>query len=1118
MIVNQVVFDLIYGIDSAVALLEERSQNVIYTNKQFEQWFPLGVLDLLGAGGNGTAEPVSLLAERKFETTSRQSTPGVRRVPVEVTVRKIEQDGSCYVVVQVRDVSRIVEKDLMLRSFSAIIDQNNKKLLLQKRAISELLDNMQESVFSVEANLEIMVPVSAYSKILFGADIENKNVFTVVYSSIPSQSELFGSIKTALVAVFGEPELQWEMVADALPRRVERHSSTGESQLLDVSYTPLYDDNGLLERILFVVRDVTEVHRLEQTVALERKASSENIQIIQELADLDRNSVETFFGNSLKLIQQATGMTKQLEQNPKVVHELFRDVHTLKGNARAFKFSLLTGIIHEVEQEIVGVREKHEKNESLAGTGSAIILGLEQVRSQLREYTRLAKRIFGIEDEFETALVADVHRLVADLDKALGPIVARYFMGKRQETIGAEGLGAVHSLKGVTQTAHSLKGVTQTAHSLKGVTQTAHSLKGVTQTAHSLKGVTQTAHSLKGVSQTAHSLKGVTQTAHSLKGVTQTAHSLKGVTQTAHSLKGVTQTAHSLKGVTQTAHSLKGVTQTAHSLKGVAALHGAESIPELVSRVESGIKAMASDSGPGEELFTSLVEPFLALRQQVAKQVFASSWGEIAAIDRAFWIHLFESTFDLLLLTEGLSKLDSVPPLLLEQITELAHHLEAHCYSGRMFYLVELFSIIENNAADVGKIQLVMCELWELFAFQSLIETDIYLTKQVRLKLIQALQEESFPIDGVVDDLNEIPCSLAILLKKCDKKRILRSEFVKKISTVTNIPQPDIVKMFVSSTSQKTDLTSFERLLLECSDDQQRLLEWEGIYGDNHSLVIALGSLLEIKPSREFLESFRYLKICYLVSAIRSQSQGENAEEMRLPRMTHVIENNLLHLKNAVENHRKSLLSSPLNEVLESTESLFELPLGTMAAKFTPMMTDLARTLCKKVDFVCRGLNVALHRDRMTVVQDALLHVLRNAIDHGIEMPSERLSQGKSERASITLAFEDTGGDVVQIEVSDDGKGIDAHKLVQKALHKKIFTPEQAGELSETEKINLIFYPGLSTAEQLTQVSGRGVGMDVVKTSVENLGGTIKIKTEIGKGTTMTMEVPKHASSRKVTK
>ena len=182
-------------------------------------------------------------------------------------------------------------------------------------------------------------------------------------------------------------------------------------------------------------------------------------------------------------------------------------------------------------------------------------------------------------------------------------------------------------------------------------------------------------------------------------------------------------------------------------------------------------------------------------------------------------------------------------------------------------------------------------------------------------------------------------------------------------------------------------------------------------------------------------------------------------------------------------------------------------PVGNVFNKFTRIVRDLSRTLGKQCQLVIDGKDVELDKTIIEAIGDPLTHLIRNSVDHGVESPDVRQQNGKPAEGTVHLkAFHQDGK--VNISISDDGAGIDAARLKVKAVEKGLITQERADAMSDAEALRLIFMPGFSTAEQVSAVSGRGVGIDVVKTNFERLGGSVDIDTVLGKGTTMTIRLP----------
>ncbi len=206
----------------------------------------------------------------------------------------------------------------------------------------------------------------------------------------------------------------------------------------------------------------------------------------------------------------------------------------------------------------------------------------------------------------------------------------------------------------------------------------------------------------------------------------------------------------------------------------------------------------------------------------------------------------------------------------------------------------------------------------------------------------------------------------------------------------------------------------------------------------------------------------------------------------------------------AATSQRLNLITTELQEGVMKTRMQ---PIGNVLNKFPRVVRDLSQSCGKRVEIEMEGAETELDRTIIEAVRDPLTHVVRNAIDHGIEMPAARIAAGKPAAGRLSLRAFHEGGRV-NIELSDDGAGIDPERVRQTAIRRGIISVEQAARMSEQESIALIFRPGFSTAEQVTRLSGRGVGMDVVRTNVEKIGGTVEVHSVLGRGTVLKIKIP----------
>ena len=260
-------------------------------------------------------------------------------------------------------------------------------------------------------------------------------------------------------------------------------------------------------------------------------------------------------------------------------------------------------------------------------------------------------------------------------------------------------------------------------------------------------------------------------------------------------------------------------------------------------------------------------------------------------------------------------------------------------------------------------------------------------------------------------------------------------------------------------------------------------------------------------------------------SSAVAQEQTIRVEVKRLDHLMNLIgelvlgKNRLLKIYDDVEErYEGEKFLEELNQVVSSLSLVTTdiqlavmktrmLPIAKVFNKFPRMIRDLSRDLGKQIDLEISGEETELDKSIVEEIGDPLVHIIRNSCDHGIEDPETRKAAGKPEKGLVQLKAYNEGNHIV-VEIVDDGKGLDADMLKSKSIEKGIITEREADAMSEKEAFGLIFRPGFSTAAKVTNVSGRGVGMDVVKTNIEKLNGIIDIESEVGKGTVMKLKIP----------
>ncbi|GLQ93764.1 chemotaxis protein CheA [Dyella acidisoli] len=224
-----------------------------------------------------------------------------------------------------------------------------------------------------------------------------------------------------------------------------------------------------------------------------------------------------------------------------------------------------------------------------------------------------------------------------------------------------------------------------------------------------------------------------------------------------------------------------------------------------------------------------------------------------------------------------------------------------------------------------------------------------------------------------------------------------------------------------------------------------------------------------------------------------------------------LLRNRLLSLASRSDNEMLATMAGDLDRVSDDLQNavlgMRMQPVGRLFQRFPRIVRDLARQLGKDIELITEGEDTDLDRSLVEALADPLIHLLRNAVDHGLEDPAGRERAGKPRKGKVKLSASQRGERIV-ISVSDDGRGMDPDVLRRKAVEKGVIDATQAARLSEVECYELIFRPGFSTAATISDISGRGVGMDVVKTRVAELGGTLQVHSRLGSGSTLELTVP----------
>ena len=324
-----------------------------------------------------------------------------------------------------------------------------------------------------------------------------------------------------------------------------------------------------------------------------------------------------------------------------------------------------------------------------------------------------------------------------------------------------------------------------------------------------------------------------------------------------------------------------------------------------------------------------------------------------------------------------------------------------------------------------------------------------------------------------------------------------------------DLQSPDSTSMPVFRQGEETirvAVSKLDRIMAEASE-----LLVTKMHGEERQRKVSQLRHLNVRWQREW----RSVRAAYIRLVRRLQDQ-EDEVVSELAALFRFLESNQRYLTETnrllnqlgqrvmQDNTNLNLLAEQLQD---DVARLRMMPFETITGSFQRMMRDLARDLGKQINFEIEGLQVEIDKMVLDALKDPILHLLRNAADHGLEDPAEREAAGKPAAGNVLLVMEQRGGDIV-VRVADDGKGIDPEKIRQSAVQRGLLSEQEAALLGENEIRGYIFHSGFTTTDKVTAVSGRGLGMDIVRDRVESLRGRVNVESEIGKGSTITLNVP----------
>ena len=479
----------------------------------------------------------------------------------------------------------------------------------------------------------------------------------------------------------------------------------------------------------------------------------------------------------------------------------------------------------------------------------------------------------------------------------------------------------------------------------------------------------------------------------------------------------------------------------------------AEALDSLLESVESAIRTLNAIDAAGD---VNAVAP--ADASEAAKP---ATKGEARAAQPQIDVDLHEM----------------VSSEVLEVLTEFEEHrLRTNLQQGRGVYRVRTRFALQSIDAELDAIKRRLKPLGEIITY--LPSTESSDPDLLDIDVILVLNESLDALDAALEGL------------EAKREQIVAPRVPQRDKSQTLQPKPDRAGAAAPKPAQPVGPLSSVPVLAEPREDalvsSRRREQGASLRSVSQSVRVDIGKLDRLMNVVGELNIIR-TAIAKVSDELRT-AMGRRDLAIELHRVTRGFERRLAEMREGILEVRM-------------------VPIGQMFDRLSRMTRKISRSLGKEVHLVIAGADTEVDKLIIEELSDPLMHIIRNSIDHGVEEPSERRDAGKPEVGTVALTAYQKGNHVL-IEIEDDGAGIDGERIVACAVQRGFLTPEQAGSLSEREILNLVFLPGVTTAKEATALSGRGVGMDVVKTNISSLGGVVEVQSEIGIGTKFTITMP----------
>ncbi|MCB9061905.1 MAG: Hpt domain-containing protein [Halobacteriovoraceae bacterium] len=900
------------------------------------------------------------------------------------------------------------------------VEERTKEIEVEKAKVSNLLNSMRQAIFSIDANRKVVSPVSAFTSTVFGMNPVGKDIYETLFKDLDRESEEFSMLNTALISIFGEDDLQYELSEENLTNKLVYRKNDDENdgqRIFSISYNPMFDSNGILTNLMFVVEDITELERLQMEMEEEKRVSEKKIQIIREIASNDIEDIEVFLKDAPQMVSDSLILAKSLREGENLqenLGDLFRTLHTLKGNSRSYNFGEISNATHRAENLVKKGTDLISSNQEIEeDLITELNVRLYNINAELQAYSDLANRVFRIENEFEAKILHGAITHMTHLDNLFGKHIEEYERSFYDKNVSIDQRKELYNKL--------------------------------------------------------------------------------------------------IKNLPDN-DTMKKINRSLHSLKGEFRSLNKKEMSEKILRLE--IKFANLENERFETFEKEIIPELNDIKQEIKSMYIGLGHSHPYSLKVDTWIGIVISLYEFTkMFQEDILIKNNLKSLF--NMKQIIDRVKSDATNLKLYYLETIVSDLEEflypdnfeterSSKEINN-RLSLC--WNYFALVSrLIENMSDDRRADHLKILKELPSDVKKLKAFFEKKKYLKSEGKSLILSTAEKIWHEDgnpyEFFKSIENYFTNKHQSFIEAFIFE--DKSGSSQLKMMFKDLKDTQNFYELPEDIKNaieQKDPIALTLKDLFSTDNGGH--NSYRFVKYIDIIQLLRGADSKEdtNVEIAHKAHLMQVVSENYNRLGELIKSGKS------IEKIQSAYSKLTDIPVMSSLGKYSNMIKDISSRLDKKVDFKISGEDVTMNRDKFFLVQDAVVHIIRNSLDHGLETAEERKTHGKKDHGLLQIIGREDNGNIM-IKISDDGRGIDSERVCQKAIESGLIKEENAKKMTPEERLNLIFIPNLSSKSEVSDLSGRGVGMDIVKTNVEKIGGKIEIASNLGVGTSIILKIP----------